>query len=163
MHLKTQLSRSRSKRSATRHSTSRVAISVGALAIALGACGSDSSGTSGTVEGAPEGARSAYTEAVATSESHDEILLSTGGDMVVAVNCDAQTGGDLVTVVAVGLPPGTYTGTFDPAAGGDLSLQVTGAGEAVGARQTTLDEAEYTVTFADIDGGVTFTLAGCSS
>ena len=47
-------------------------------------------------------------------------------------------------------------------AGGDLSLDATQGGQSVGARQTTLDAEEYTVTFADIDGAV-FTVRGCPS
>lgn len=130
-----------------------------ALATVAAACGSD--------DPAPEvpegGTGSAFNDAIIASDSHDEILLEGGtAEMLVAVDCDPPTGGNLVTVVAEGLAPAVYTGEFDPPAGGDLSLDATQGGESVGARQTTLDAEEYTVTFADIDGAV-FTVMGCPS
>ena len=130
-----------------------------ALATVAAACGSD--------DPAPEvpegGTGSAFNDAIIASDSHDEILLEGGtAEMLVAVDCDPPTGGNLVTVVAEGLAPAVYTGEFDPPADGDLSLDATQGGESVGARQTTLDAEEYTVTFADIDGAV-FTVMGCPS
>ena len=86
---------------------------IGAV-IVLGAvaasCGSD--------DPAPElpegGTGSAFNDAIITSESHDEVLLEGGtGEMLVAVDCDPQTGGNVVTVVAEGLAPAVYTGEFD--------------------------------------------------
>lgn len=128
-----------------------------ALAATAAACGSD--------DAAPEppegGTGSAYNDAIIASESHDEILLDGGnGEMVVAVDCDPDTGGNLVTVVAEGLAPAVYTGVFDPSTGVDLSLDATSGGQVVGQAQMTLDAEEYTVTFADIDGGE-FTVRGC--
>jgi hypothetical protein len=130
-----------------------------ALAAGVAACGSDDPEPE-----LPEGGTgSAFNDAIITSESHDEVLLEGGNaEMLVAVDCDPETGDNLVTVVAEGLPPAVYTGEFDPPAGGDLSLDATQGGQSVGARQTTLDAEEYTVTFADIDGAV-FTVRGCPS
>lgn len=108
------------------------------------------------------GTGDAYTQAIIESDSHDEIIFASGGDMVVAVKCEVETGGTVVTVVAEGLDVGTYIGTFDPSTGVDLSLDVAQAGQAVGASQMTLDADEYTVTFADVEGGE-FTVKGCPS
>jgi hypothetical protein len=128
-----------------------------ALAVGVAACGSD--------DAAPElpegGTGSAFNDTIITSESHDEVLLDGGtGEMLVAVDCDPQTGGNIVTVVAEGLPPEVFTGELEPSTGVSLSLDATGGGTALGASQMTLDADEYTVTFADIDGAV-FTVAGC--
>jgi hypothetical protein len=135
-----------------------VAATAATLAVALTACGDDDSGQVTVPE---EGTGSAYTQAIIESESHDERLISTGGDMVVAVDCDPQIGGTVVNVVGTDLPEGLYVGTFEPPTGVDLQLQVTGPGEAAGASQMTLDDTEYTVTFADLDGGLEFTVLGC--
>lgn len=130
-----------------------------ALAVVAGACGSDDP----TPELPEGGTGSAYNDAIITSESHDELLLAGGsGEMVVAVDCDPDAGGTLVTVVADGLEPAVYTGVFDPSTGVDLTLDASGGGQAVGQAQMTLDADEYTVTFADIDGGV-FNVRGCPS
>jgi hypothetical protein len=130
-----------------------------AFAVAGAACGSD--------DPAPElpegGTGSAFNDAIITSESHDEVLLDGGqGEMLVAVDCDPQTGGNVVTVVAEGLAPAVYIGEFEPTTGVTLSLDASGGSQAVGASQMTLDAEEYTVTFADIDGAV-FNLMGCPS
>jgi hypothetical protein len=130
------------------------------LALALAACGDDDS-----VPDVPEGGTgNPYTQAIIEAESHDEIIFPAGGDMVVAVNCDAEIGettGTLVTAVAQGLEPGTYTGVFDPSTGVDLVLEATGEGYAQVSAEMTLDaDGEYTVTFADIEGGE-FTVSGC--
>jgi len=146
------------------HSTltsSRGARLAGALAVgvlALAACGSDDA----TVEVPEGGTGDPYTQAIIESDSHDEIIFPAGGDMVVAVKCEVQSGGTVVTVVADGLDVGTYIGTFDPSTGVDLSLDVAQPGQAVGASQMTLDADEYTVTFADIEGGE-FSIKGCPS
>jgi hypothetical protein len=129
------------------------------LAAVAAACGSD--------DPAPEipegGTGSAFNDAIITSESHDEILLDGGNaEMLVAVDCDPQTGDNLVTVVAEGLAPAVYTGEFEPSAGGDLTIDATQGGQSVGARQTTLDAEEYTITFPDI-AGAEFTVRGCPS
>ncbi len=129
------------------------------LAAVAAGCGSD--------DPAPElpegGTGSAFNDAIIASESHDEVLLDGGaGEMLVAVDCDPQTGGNVVTVVAEGLAPGVYTGEFDPSTGVTLSLDTSQGGQSVGASQMTLDAEEYTVTFADIDGAV-FTVRGCAS
>ena len=130
-----------------------------ALAAATAACGSDDP----TPELPEGGTGSAYNDAIITSESHDEILLGGGtGEMVVAVDCDPDIGGIIVTVVAEGLEPAVYTGMFDPSTGVDLSLDATGGGQVVGQAEMTLDAEEYTVTFADIEGAV-FTVSGCPS
>lgn len=130
-----------------------------ALAASAAACGSD--------DPAPElpegGTGSAYNDAIITSESHNEVLLEGGaGEMVVAVDCNPDTGGTLVTVVAEDLGPAVYTGVFDPSTGVDLSLDATSGGQAVGTAEMTLDAEEYTVTFADIDGAV-FNVRGCTN
>jgi hypothetical protein len=128
-----------------------------ALAATAAACGSDDP----TPELPEGGTGSAYNDAIIASESHDEVLLGGGaGEIVVAVDCDPDTGGNIVTVVAEGLEPGVYTGVFDPSTGVDLSLDSTGGGQSVGASQMTLDAEEYTVTFADIEGAE-FTVRGC--
>ncbi len=80
--------------------------------------------------------------------------------MVVAVNCGAEGGAAVVKAVAAGLPLGEYTGTFDPATGVDLQLTVDALVEATTSAEMTLDAAEYTVTFADLNGAV-FTVNGC--
>ena len=132
---------------------------VAALALALVACGSDD----GAVEVPEGGTGSAYNDAIIASESHDEILLNGGdGEIVVAVDCDPEAGGTIVTVVAEGLEPAVYTGVFDPSTGVDLTLDATAAGQSIGEAEMTLDAEEYTVTFADIEGGV-FNLRGCTS
>ncbi|MGA7756895.1 MAG: hypothetical protein WBL31_10020 [Ilumatobacteraceae bacterium] len=131
-----------------------------AIAVALVACGSDSDGT---VDVPEEGTGSAYNDAIIASESHDEILLNGGdGEIVVAVDCDPETGGTIVTVVAEGLEPAVYTGVFDPSTGVDLTLDATAGGQSISEAEMTLDAEEYTVTFADIDGGV-FNLRGCTN
>ncbi len=98
---------------------------------------------------------------IATSDAHDEVATESGGRVVVAVICEAQTGGTVVSVGSVGVPEGVYQGDFEPAAGGSLTLQVLPDGEGVGARQTTLDEPSYTVSFADIGGGIELIVPGC--
>jgi hypothetical protein len=82
--------------------------------------------------------------------------------VVLAVECESQMGGTLVYVGVDGIPVGTYVGSFEPSAGGDITVQVATEGPAQGARQVTLDEPEYTVTFPDIDGGVELTVSGCT-
>lgn len=135
-------------------------VAVVVLAAAAVACGDDDDAQPEVPE---EGTGSVFNDTIIASESHDEILLDGGlGEMLVAVDCDPPGGGNLVTVVANGLEPGIYIGTFEPSTGVDLNLQVAGAGDAVGTAQATLDEEEYTVTFADIDGGV-FEVRGCTS
>ena len=80
--------------------------------------------------------------------------------MVVAVDCDPAEGGTIVTVVAEELDAGEYVGTFDPATGVDITLTVSGPGQSIATAEMTLDEDEYTVTFADIEGAE-FSLSGC--
>ena len=129
------------------------------LAAVAAACGSDDP----TPEVPEGGTGSAFNDAIITSESHDEILLDGGNaEMLVAVDCDPQTGGNVVTVVAEGLAPAVYTGEFDPSTGVSLSIDTTQGGQSVGASQMTLDAEEYTVTFTDLDGAV-FTVMGCPS
>lgn len=132
------------------------ATSVLLAAVAVG-CGDDDNGE---VDVPEEGTGSAYTQAIIESTSHDEILLP-AGDMVVAVDCDPESGGlPVVTAVADGLENGTYVGTFDPSTGTDITLEVTGSGEAVATVQTALDEDTYAVSFDSIEGG-TFNVRGC--
>lgn len=134
----------------------RLGAALAVAALALSACGSD--------DAAPElpegGTGSAYNDAIIESESHDEIIFVEGGEMVVAANCDPAEGGTIVTVVAEGLAPGEYIGTFDPATGVDLTLSVSEPGQSTTTAEMTLDENDYTVTFADIEGGE-FSLRGC--
>ena len=130
-----------------------------ALAATAAACGSD--------DPAPElpegGTGSAYNDAIIQSDSHDEVLLGGGtGEMVVAVQCESDLGGTLVTVVAEGLDPAVYTGVFEPSTGVDVNLDATTAGQAIGQAQMTLDADEYVVTFADIEDAE-FNLRGCPS
>jgi hypothetical protein len=138
--------------------TRRLAILATVALAAVGAgCGSD--------DPAPElpegGTGSAYNDAIIASDSHDEVLLpGATGEMVVAVQCESDLGGPLVTVVADGIPPAVYTGVFEPSTGIDLSLDATGGGQSVGQAQITLDAEEYTVSFADI-AGAEFTVRGC--
>ncbi len=143
-----------SKFSSTRGLRLGAALAVAALALA--ACGSDDA----TPELPEGGTGNAYNDAIIESESHDEIIFAAGGAMVVAVNCDPAEGGTIVTVVAEELAPGEYVGTFDPATGVDIMLSVTGPGQSTSTTEMTLDEDEYTVTFADIEGGE-FSLSGC--
>jgi hypothetical protein len=148
-------------------STRRHLASIGmvvALALAAASCGSDDARPE-----LPEGGTgSAYNDAIIASDSHDEILLGGGtGEMVVAVDCESDgIAGNLVTVVAEGLEPGVYTGVFDPPTGVDLTIdttiETTGGGQVVSTAEMTLDAEEYTVTFADLDGGE-FSVSGCSS
>jgi hypothetical protein len=126
-------------------------------ALTLAACGDDDDAQPELPEG---GTGSAYNDAIIEADSHDEIIFAGGGDMVVAVNCGSETGGTIVTAVAEGLEPGIYTGEFDPGTGVGLTLEVTGPGYAIAASQMTLDAEEYTVTFADIEGGE-FSVNGC--
>ncbi len=128
-----------------------------AVAAALVGCGSDDA----SVDVPEGGTGSAYNDAIRASESHDEIVFADGGDMVVAVDCDPEAGGNVVTVVADGLDQGVYVGTFDPSTGVDLTLDASSGAQAVGSAQMTLDEPSYTVTFADIEGAE-FSLRGCS-
>ncbi|HUS42646.1 MAG TPA: hypothetical protein VMY16_08260 [Ilumatobacteraceae bacterium] len=130
-----------------------------ALAAVGAACGSD--------DPAPEvpegGTGSAFNDAIITSESHDEVLLDGGqSEMLVAVDCDPPTGGNLVTVVAEGLTPAVYLGEFAPTTGVDLSLDATSGGQSVSQVEMTLDAEEYTVTFPDIADAV-FNVRGCSN
>lgn len=128
-----------------------------ALAAAVAACGSDDP----TPELPEGGTGSAYNDAIIQSDSHDEVLLGGGtGEMVVAVRCESELDGNLVTVVAEGLDPAVYTGVFDPSTGVDLSLDATVGGQVVSETQLTLDAEEYTVVFADIEGAE-FNVRGC--
>jgi hypothetical protein len=131
----------------------------GVAALTLTACGSDDA----TPEVPEGGTGSAYNDAIIASESHDEVLLDGGdGEMLVAVDCDPDEGGTIVTVIAEGLEPAVYTGVFDPSTGVDLTLDASAGGQATTQVEMTLDAAEYTVTFADIEGGE-FTVRGCTS
>jgi hypothetical protein len=131
----------------------------GVAVLTLTACGSDDA----TPELPEGGTGSAYNDAIIASESHDEVLLNGGdGEIVVAVDCDPEEGGTIVTVVAEGLEPAVYTGVFDPSTGVDLTLDATAGGQAIGQAEMTLDAAEYTVTFADIEGAE-FNLRGCTT
>ena len=135
----------------------RLGATLAVAVLALAACGSDDA----TPEVPEGGTGSAYNDAIIASESHDEVLLNGGdGEILVAVDCDPDEGGTIVTVVADGLAPGTYTGTFEPSTGVDLTLDVTQAARSITTAQMTLDADEYTVTFADIEGGE-FTIRGC--
>lgn len=128
------------------------------LASALAACGSDTA----KVEVPEGGTGSDFNDAVLASESHDEVVFNDGSQMLVAVDCDSELGGTIVTVVSEGIAPGIYTGTFDPATDGSLQLDASVGGEASAQLPITLDADEYTVTFADLDGAV-FTVSGCPS
>ena len=130
-----------------------------ALAATAAACGSDDP----TPELPEGGSGNAYNDAIIQSDSHDEVLIGGGtGEMVVAVQCESDLGGTLVTVIAEGLDPAAYTGVFEPSTGVDVNLDVTTGGQAIGQAQMTLDADEYVVTFADIEGAE-FNLRGCPS
>ncbi len=130
-----------------------------ALAAAGAACGSDDP----TPELPEGGTGSAYNDAIIASDSHDEVLLGGGtGEMVVAVQCESDLGGNLVTVVAEGLEPAVYTGVFAPSTGVDVTLDATAGSQVVIETQMTLDAEEYTVTFAEIEGAE-FNVRGCPS
>jgi hypothetical protein len=137
----------------------RLGAALAVAVLALVACGSDDA----TPEVPEGGTGSAYNDAIIASESHDEVLLNGGdGEILVAVDCDPDEGGTIVTAVADGLAPGTYTGTFEPSTGVDLTLDVTQDGQSTTTAEMTLDADEYTVTFADIEGAE-FSLRGCPS
>ena len=74
------------------------------------------------------------------SDSYGEATPAVGGRVLVAVDCDPVTGDNLLSVGSVGVPQGVYAGEVEPAAGGDVTLQVLPTGEGLGARQTRLDE-----------------------
>jgi hypothetical protein len=134
----------------------RLVAALAVTTLAIAACGSDDGETR-----VPDGSTgNPYTQAIIDSDSHDEVVFAEGADMVVAVNCDDGGGAAVVKAVAAGLPLGEYTGTFDPATGVDLQLTVDALVEATTSAEMTLDAAEYTVTFADLDGAV-FTVSGC--
>jgi hypothetical protein len=139
----------------TRHIWAAAAI---VLASAAVACGDDDDGA---VDVPDEGTGSEYTQAIIESDSHDEIVLPDGGDMVVAVDCDPDDGGlPVVTAVADGLADDVYVGVFDPSTGVDISLEVAGPGEAVATARMALDDEAYLVTFSSIEGGE-FDVRGC--
>jgi hypothetical protein len=134
----------------------RLVAALAVTTLAIAACGSDDGETR-----VPDGSTgNPYTQAVIDSDSHDEVVFAEGADMVVAVNCDDGGAAAVVKAVAAGLPLGEYTGTFDPATGVDLQLTVDALVEATTSAEMTLDAAEYTVTFADLDGAV-FSVSGC--
>ncbi|MGD8321451.1 MAG: hypothetical protein PVJ02_13385 [Gemmatimonadota bacterium] len=138
--------------------------------IVLAGCGGGSSSNDAPASDA-EGSTATGTEATDAlpldqdlldrADAVEQVTTSNGGVVVVAVECASQMGGNLVHVGVDGLPAGTYTGSFEPSAGGDLTVKVTTEGPARGARQATLDEAEYTITFPDMDGGVSLIIPGC--
>jgi len=158
-----------------RHRTA-LPILVMTIALIASACGggSDSSppelstaaptnDTQPSTPAAPSGPAAALDPGVIErARSVDEIATADGGQVMVAIECDAQTGDDLLHAGAMGLTEGIYTGTVDPPIGGSVKFQVGTDGTGFQARQATLDQATYTVTFADIDGGIEFTLAGCT-
>jgi hypothetical protein len=148
-------------------STRRRLATVGAviaLAVAAASCGSDEP----TPEVPEGGTGSAFNDAIRASDSHDEVLIGGGvGEMLVAVECapGAEAGADTVsnrvTVIAEGLDAAVYTGVFEPATDVDITLDATASGQASVAVDVVLDAEEYTVTFAEIDGGE-FTVRGCT-
>ena len=112
----------------------------------------------------PEGGTgSAFNDAIIQSDSHDEVLLGGGTiEMLVAVQCESDLGGTLVTVVAEGLEPALYVGVLDPSTGVDVTVDARNGDQVVGQAQMTLDAEEYTVTFADIEDAE-FNVRGCPS
>ncbi len=135
------------------------AVAAIALAVTIAACGSDAPAPE-----VPEGGTgSAYNDAIIASDSHDEVLLGGGtSEMVVAIDCESDPEGNLVTVVAEGLDPAVYTGVFTPSTGVDVTIDATPGGQVIGTALMTLDAEEYDVTFAEIEGAE-FTVRGCSS
>ena len=112
---------------------------------------------------APGGSTSALDPAIIErAASYDEVTTAEGAQVMVAVECDSQSGGDLLHAGSVGLPEGIYVGTVEPSVGGKLTFQVGSDGIGYQARQTTLDQSSYTITYADIDGGTELTVTGCT-
>jgi hypothetical protein len=158
------------------HSHIPLAILAMAVALVVAACGGGTDSpapdistaapggdTQPSASAAPGGPAAALDAGVlARAGSVDETATADGGQVMVAIECEAQTGGDLLHAGAVGLAEGIYTGTVDPAIGGSVKFQVGTDGSGSTARQSTLDQATYTVTFADIDGGIELTVAGCT-
>jgi hypothetical protein len=157
----------------------RVAVVGSAVFLGLAACGGgdDEAGDGSSADTSAEGAEGADGSAdavdsagsddplaslIASADAYDEVMTSSGGRVVVAVICESQIGANIVSVGSAGVPEGIYEGRFEPAAGGSLTLQVLPGGEGVGGRQTTLDQPSYTISFADIDGGVALTVPGCA-
>jgi hypothetical protein len=98
------------------------------------------------------------------AEFTDELVTADGsGKVFVVVDCDPMTGGNLVTINPVGFAEGTtISAKLDPSIGGEVVVQIGPAGSGVGARQATLDEAQYTLT-VELDGEMLETsFAGCA-
>lgn len=81
------------------------------------------------------------------AEFSAELVTEDGtGRVFVVVDCDPITGGNLVTINPVGFAAGLMiTAELDPDAGGSIGAQIGPAGSGVGARQTTLEDAQYTL------------------
>jgi hypothetical protein len=151
-----------------------------ALAVTVAACG-DSDDSGGTDSDSPpvttsdvtdSGASDLTTEGagtdaldtlIADADVYDQVSTPSGGRVVVTVVCESQMGGNIVSVGSSGVAEGVYEGEFEPSAGGTLTLQVLADGRGMGARQTTLEDPSYTITFPDLDGGIELTVAGCAS
>lgn len=100
---------------------------------------------------------------IADADVYDDVTTPSGGRVVVTVVCESQMGGNIVNVGSTGVAEGIYEGDFEPSAGGSLTLQVFADSRGIGARQTTLEDPSYTITFPDLDGGIELTVAGCPS
>ena len=97
----------------------------------------------------------------AEADSLAETTLADGGRIAVAVQCESLQGGNLIYVGVTGVAPGLYEGDLEPAAGGGVDFGVADDGRGLSIRQTTLDQATYTVSYPMIDSGVSLTVDGC--
>jgi hypothetical protein len=99
-----------------------------------------------------------------SAEFSAELLTADGtGRVFVVVDCDPVTGGNLVTINPVGFAAGLMiSADLDPAAGGSITAQVGPDGSGVGARQTTLESAQYTLSIALATETLQVTVPGCS-
>jgi len=83
--------------------------------------------------------------------------LATVGAVIALAVSAAACGSDDPTPA---LPEGGTGSAYNDATGVDLTVDATGGGRVVSTFEMTLVAEEYTVTFADIDGGE-FTVRGC--
>ncbi len=147
--------------------------------IAVAGCGGDSGAdsevsdvpTRGDTEAEPAadaepiaGASTLQRGVLEAAEFTAEIVTADGGGRVfVVIDCDPMTGGNLVTINPVGFPTGQIiTAEVDPPIGGAVTAQIGPNGSGVGARQTSLDEAQYGLSIG-LDGeSLETTFPGCT-
>ncbi len=112
---------------------------------------------------APTGASTLQSAVLESAEFTAELITADGtGRVFVVVDCDPVTGGNLITINPVGFAAGqTVSAVLEPAAGGSVTAQVGPDGSGVGARQTTLDETQYTLSVALDAETLETTFPGC--